>query len=119
MERWLYSEKSQVKTLSSFLGHLFSAEDEVMAAEKGESPSFEMPKNELAYSEEKSRTGQMLRGLHDPSPSLTCTVTEVSHCSFRKGLNFLLLQCITCPLKVLQTDNHKKEKEYIEKRINI
>lgn len=116
MERWLDSIKSQVKILRlSFLGqHPFSAEDEVMAEEKGESPSFEISKNGLAYTEGKSCAGQRLRGLHDPNQSLTCTVTDVSHCFFRKGLEFLPLQCITCPLKDLQNSNYRKGMEYIE-----
>ena len=97
MERWISSIKSQVKTLTSFLRqHLFSAEDEAVAEVKGEAPSFEMSKNELGYSEGKSCTGQRLRGLHDLTPSLTCTAIDMSHCSFRKmetskGLKFLLL----------------------------
>lgn len=107
--------KNQVKTLSTFLGQWpFSAEDEVVTEEKRESPSFEISRNGLAYSEGKSCSG--LRGLHDPSPSLTCTATDISHSSFWKGLEFLLLQCITlCPLKDLQNSNHKKAKEYIGK----
>ena len=97
MERWISSIKSQVKTLTTFLRqHPFSAEDEAVAEVKGEAPSLEMSKKELGYSEGKYCTGVRLRGLHDLTPSLTCTVINMSHCPFRKtatnkGLRFLLL----------------------------
>lgn len=109
--------KNQVKTLSSFLGQsLVGAEDEVVTEEKEESPCFEISKIGLAYSEGKSCARKRLRGEHDPSPSLTCTVTDLSHCSFRKGPEFLLLQCIVL-WKTYKTAITKKEKKYIENRL--
>lgn len=107
--------KNQVKTFSSFLGQcLFSAEDEVVTEEKRESLSFEISKNGLTCEVKENLV--LGRGWEESviQVPLWLVVTDLSQCSFRKGPEFLLLQCITCPLKDLQSSNHKKEEKILE-----